>query len=518
MSVSGESIIAGQMVKGSGDIFRVVDPATMEPLDPEFGTVVSDEADAAVRAANAAFDSFRATSPERRARFLESIADNLESVRSDIVLRASAETGLPAGRIEGELTRTTNQLRLFATELMLGEHQGVRIDHARPERVPVPAPDVRQRMIALGPVVVFGASNFPLAFSVAGGDTASALAAGCPVVVKAHSSHAGTAELAGRAIASAVASNDLPAGVFSMVFGPGPVVGTFLAAHPDIKAIAFTGSQAAGLDLMRVAANRPEPIPVYAEMSSINPVVWLPSIGSSDVQARAAAFVASLTLGSGQFCTNPGLIFVSEECSAAVDAIRDAVIESHGQTMLSGKICTSYREGLDRLRRLQISPLAEGLVGPNSNAPQPAVFECPASRFLEVRDLQEEVFGAAAIVVTYGSAAELVDCLEALQGQLTATVHFGPEDYPMVATLLPILERKAGRIIANGWPTGVEVNHSMVHGGPFPATSDSRVTSVGSLAIMRFQRPVAYQDFPTDLLPQAVRDDNPLRIPQRIAD
>ena len=516
MTITGASLIAGQEIHGSQGGFEVVNPATGQMLETTFGQVGIAEVNLAAAKAAESFDHYRVTSPSERAAFLEAIARNLESARAEIVERAAAETGLASGRIEGELTRTTGQLQSFARELRLGEHQGIRIDRARPERVPIPAPDIRQRQIPLGPVAVFGASNFPLAFSVAGGDTASALAAGCPVVVKAHSSHAGTAELAGRAIAAAVIECDLPSGTFSMIFGPGASVGQALAAHPAIKAVAFTGSQGAGVALMRTAAARPEPIPVYAEMSSINPVVWLPSAAQTDTQGRAASFVASLTLGSGQFCTNPGLIFVPAVATDALDAITSAVRSSAGQTMLTASIRSSYETGVDHLRGLGANVAATGTPGETQNAPAPALFTVTSDQFLATRELQDEVFGAAALVVTYDGPEELRACLESLQGQLTATIHFEDADLPIAASLVPILERKAGRIIANAWPTGVEVCDAMVHGGPFPATSDTRTTSVGTLAITRFQRPVSYQGFPDALLPSALQESNPWALPRRV--
>lgn len=515
MGISGQSLIAGRHLRGSGTGFWVTAPATMTKIEPEFGTLDASEAAEAAEEATAAYNDYRNTSPVQRAEFLNTIADNLEALRNEIVQRATVETGLPATRIEGELSRTTNQLRLFGQEVLRGDHQGVRISPAQPNRQPTPAPEIRQRQIAIGPVLVFGASNFPLAFSVAGGDTASALAAGCPVVVKAHSSHAGTAELAGLAITDAVRACSLPLGTFSMVFGPGPVVGQVLAKHPGIKAIAFTGSQAAGTDLMRIAAERPEPIPVYAEMSSINPVLWLPAAAESDVEERAREFAASLTLGAGQFCTNPGLLFLPASASKAHEAVRSVMSESRGQTMLSDKIADSYLAGVERLRSIGIQDFAVGALGGTLNAPAPTVFECDATSFLGNPNLQEEVFGSAAIVVDYNSIDELQECAEALQGQLTVTLHFTDEDLPEVAALIPTLETKAGRLIANGWPTGVEVNSAMVHGGPFPATSDPRTTSVGTLAIWRFQRPVAYQNFPNAVLPAPTRDSNPLGLPQR---
>ena len=516
----GLSIIAGEVgvPDGTGTPFRATDPATDARVEPLFHPATDAEVERAVALATACFDDYRATAPAVRAGFLHTIADHLEASRTVLVARAGTETGLPAARLNGELSRTTNQLRLFARELELGEHQGVRIDHAQPERLPAPAPDLRQRQIPLGPVLVFGASNFPFAFSTAGGDTASALAAGCPVIVKAHNSHAGTAELAGWAIVDAARACGLPAGVFSLVYGPGTTLGQRLAAHPGIKAIAFTGSRAGGTALMRTAASRPEPVPVYAEMSSVNPVVVLGSAWTERPEEIAAGFVGSLTLGSGQFCTNPGLLFVPE---AHADEVRAAVAaelrERPGQTMLSPGISSAYAAGVERLDASpRTSLVATGSTGPTANAPAPAVYATGLDDFAADETLREEVFGAASLIVAYRDIDALRATLDGLEGQLTITVHAETADRDAVAALLPTLERRAGRLILNDWPTGVEVNDTMVHGGPFPATSDSRTTSVGSAAILRFQRPVAYQGFTAGLLPPAVADDNPWGLPARV--
>ena len=426
------------------------------------------------------------------------------------------ESGLSEARLNGEHTRTANQLRLFAREVRLGEHHGVRIDEAQVDRQPLPAPDIRQRQIPIGPVLVFGASNFPLAFSTAGGDTASALAAGCPVIVKAHNSHAGTAELAGRAIADAVAECGLPAGVFSIVFGSGGEIGQMLAKEPAIKAIAFTGSQAAGTALMAAAAARPEPIPVYAEMSSINPVILMPEAISRSADELASGFVDSLTMGAGQFCTNPGLVFLPTGHQQFVDLVADKLQRSTGQTMLSAHISAAYTEGLERLSSAGATTVAAGAAGPSENAPAPTLFATTAQHFRNNPHLQEEVFGAAALFVEYHDQDELLETLDQMQGQLTATVHATADDAARAADLLPVLERLVGRIIFNDWPTGVEVNNAMVHGGPFPATSNAMTTSVGTLAIRRFLRPVSYQNLPPDLLPEPVRTDNPWQLPRRL--
>lgn len=514
MELSGVPIIAGRSAAGSADTFVVSDPATGRSLQPVFHSTSNADVARAAQAARFAFDRFRRTSPQERATLLTGVADRLEDARGAIVHRALAETGLSSARLEGELTRTTRQLRRFATEVLLGEHRGVRIDHAQPRGSATT--DVRLQFVPLGPVAVYCASNFPLAFSVAGGDTASALAAGCPVVVQAHSAHAGTAELAGRAVVGAIADQGLPAGVFSLLFGPGPKTGQALAAHPDISAIAFTGSRAAGHALMQTAAQRATPIPVYAEMSSINPVIWLPTAAQTDVRERAAAFVASLTLGAGQFCTNPGLLFLPRQAETALEQIRETLTASSGQTMLSSRISAAYEEGLSRVQGHGANLLARGEPGSGLNSPAPVLFTASTQDFIDAPALQDEVFGAAAVIVRYADLDELRTCLASLHGQLTATIHFEPSEVETAQALLPLLEERVGRLIANSWPTGVEVVDAMVHGGPYPSTSDPRSTSVGTLAVQRFQRPVCYQGFPQAMLPTAVQDENAWGLPRRV--
>ncbi|MBL3699366.1 aldehyde dehydrogenase (NADP(+)) [Leucobacter luti] len=504
-AVTGCSLIAGALVVGDAGEHRSTNPADGTPIEPAFGLVGAAEVERAAAAALACFDDYRARSDEDRALFLEAVAAELEAMRPQLVERATAETGLPSARIENEIGRASGQFRLFAREVRLGAFHGLRRDSALPERTPAPRSEIEMRKIPLGPVAVFGASNFPLAFSTAGGDTASALAAGCPVIVKGHSAHAGTAELAGQAISRAAERTGMPAGVCSVLFGSGAVVGQLLAAHPAIAAIGFTGSQAAGTALMATAAARPRPVPVYAEMSSINPVVLTRDALRERCVAEAAGLVGSLTLGSGQFCTNPGLVFVEEspESTAFRSEIASAIEATTGQTMLTAGIRAAFDAGVERMEAAGATRLAAGAPGPGPNAPGPLVLLTDAETFVAASAMHEEVFGAAALLVTYRDTAELHAALDALGGQLTATVRMtnSAADLEFARALLPRLERLAGRIIINEWPTGVEVIDSMVHGGPFPATSDSRTTSVGTLAIERFLRPVAYQNLPAGLQP-----------------
>ncbi len=513
MTLEGKLLIGQQAVSGSSDPIQAVDPATNQRLDPVYAGGTPREVDQACELAWAAFDRYRETALEDRAAFLETVASEIEAIGDALIERAVAESGLPRARIEGERGRTCGQLRLFAGVVRAGEFLDVRVDPAMPDRQPMPRADLRQRHIALGPVAVFGASNFPLAFSVAGGDTASALAAGCPVIVKAHSAHPGTSELVGRAIQAAVKACGLPEGVFSLLFGSGREVGQALVADPRIKAGGFTGSRSGGLALLGVAQQRPEPIPFYAEMSSINPVFALPAALEARGQAMAEGFVASLNMGAGQFCTNPGLVIAEKgpALDAFVEAAGEAVRHSASQTMLTPGIHDAYAHGVDTLAGSgKAREVARGQTGEGANQCQPGLFVTTASDFLADAALQAEVFGATSLVIECDGAADVRRVAEHLEGQLTATLQMDDADLDAARALLPTLERRAGRILVNGWPTGVEVCHAMVHGGPYPATSDARTTSVGSAAIQRFLRPVCYQALPDALLPEALKEANPL--------
>jgi NADP-dependent aldehyde dehydrogenase len=517
--LGGEMIIGWARVRGTEPEVRGHDPANGTALEPAYGGATAEHVEQACALADAAFDAYRETPLEQRARFLERIAERLLESGDALVERAMQESGLPRARLEGERARTAGQLRLFAAVVRDGSWLDARIDPALPDRKPLPRPDLRLRNVALGPVAVFGASNFPLAFSVAGGDTASALAAGCPVVVKAHPAHPGTSEIAGRAIQAAAQDCNLPEGVFSMLYGAGNEVGAALVAHPFIKAVGFTGSRAGGLALMRIARQRPEPIPVFAEMSSVNPVLVFPAALAARGAAIAKGFVASLTMGAGQFCTNPGLVLGVE--GAALGAFEAEVAKllpsSGAATMLTAGICEAYARGVSRLAsHRHVRSVARGQAVESGHGGQAAFFSTGAAELLADPVLQEEVFGASSLLVRCGDLRAMRNVLQRMEGQLTVTLQMDPEDEPSARELVPLLERKAGRILVNGFPTGVEVAHAMVHGGPFPATSDSRTTSVGSLAIRRFLRPVCYQDFPQSLLPDAVRDGNPQQVPRLI--
>ena len=512
------SILVGSADRRSVATFHATNPTTGETMARAFCEAsVVDVADACALAASAA-ETFAGLSPQARAAFIEAAAEAILAIGDDLVETAMAESGLPRPRLEGERMRTVNQLRLFASELRDGGWADVTIDPALPDRAP-PRADLRRVNQALGPVAVFGASNFPLAFSVAGGDTASAFAAGCPVVAKGHPAHPATGELVARAIRSAVQACGLPEGVFSFLPGRSNDLGGALVADPRIKAVGFTGSRGGGLALMDIAARRQEPIPVYAEMSSINPVVLMPAALEARAEALGAAFIGSLTMGAGQFCTNPGLVLAvdSPALGRFIAAAAEVLAGVEPPVMLTPGIHAAYGAGVAALDSSASASRAGA--GKPSEAPNRctgALFATSDVAFMADRALGHEVFGAAAVIVRCASLAALYDVVASLEGQLTATIQMDAADEDAAASLLPLLVAKVGRVLANGWPTGVEVTHAMVHGGPYPSTSDGRTTSVGTLAMARFLRPVCYQDIPDSLLPPALQAANPWKLPRRI--
>jgi NADP-dependent aldehyde dehydrogenase len=463
------------------------------PTSPSDSTTI----ESVLAAAALAAPVYAAVPNEARADFLERIADGLEAKGIPLVETAHRETNLPLPRLNGELGRTCGQLRMFAALIRTPDWMDVRIETADPDRKPLPKPDLRRTVVPLGPVAVFGASNFPLAFSVPGGDTASALAAGCPVVAKAHPAHPETSRLAAEAISEAVRESDLPTGVFGLVEG-GPEVGRQLVLDERIAAVGFTGSYRVGRLLFDLGAGRKRPIPVFAEMGSVNPVVFLPGVLRERGDALAKGYADSLVLGVGQFCTNPGVVIglAGPEFDAFLASVAGALAASASAPMLTPDILAGYREGVAaRRERGNLQCLA---AGEDSSA---SLFAVDASQFLADPGLREELFGPSAIAVRAESLEGVAAVLDALEGQLTASVHFASEDEASVRQILPNLVRIAGRVIANGFPTGVEVNSAMHHGGPYPATTDARFTSVGTGAIRRFVRPVSLQNFPLELLP-----------------
>lgn len=515
MSLHGKSLLAGALGQTGGKIFHAVNPAINERLAPDFHEASSDEVAGALEASAAAFSIYRTCSGAERAKLLETIAAEIEGLGDELIQRTSSETGLPVARITGERGRTCGQLRLFASVARDGSWADARIDPALPQRQPLPRADLRRMLIPLGPVVVFGSSNFPLAFSVAGGDTASALAAGCTVVVKAHRAHPGTAELVGGAITRAVAACGLPAGVFSLVHGGGATVGIAMVKHPATAAVGFTGSHAAGRALFDAAVSRPHPIPVFAEMSSLNPVFLLPGAVRECADAIAQGLLGSLTLGVGQFCTKPGLVFAvrGAETDAFLETFSKAVGGAACGTMLTSGIRDAF---VENRRKVTAVPGVQPLVATTAAADaartqaQPSVSLTTAKDFLAHPELATEAFGPFTLVILAETLGDFSACAAALEGQLTATLHATPAEFSDARPLLAALEQKAGRVLLNGFPTGVEVCPAMNHGGPYPATTDVRYTSVGTAAMLRFARPVCYQGLADELLPEALKNANPL--------
>ncbi len=490
--------------------FNGVDPRERRALPPSYREASPDEIERALSAAAAAAEPYRRLPAGHRASFLRAVAVAIEELGDLLVERACAETALPAARIVNERGRTTAQLVAFAEVLEEGSWVEARIDHGDPQRQPQPKPDLRRMKVPLGPVVVFGASNFPLAFSVAGGDTASALAAGCPVVVKAHPAHPGTSELVARALLRAAREHDLPEGVFSLLHGPRPETGQALVRHPLTRAVGFTGSLRAGRALMDAAAARPEPIPVHAEMGSVNPVVVLPGAVAGDLAGLAALLHGSCTLGVGQFCTQPGLVLaLADDARALAATLGRHAASAPAGVMLYEALAEGYAAELERRAALPgVALVGRAEPGPDGTA-APAVLHCRAGTVASHPELLDEIFGPATLVVEAADVDELHMLIERLPGQLSATVHATDDDLRAHAMLVRALERRVGRLLFAGVPTGVEVVPAMHHGGPYPASSDARGTSVGSAAIDRFVRPVCYQDAPAAWLPDELREGNP---------
>jgi 2,5-dioxopentanoate dehydrogenase len=522
MELTGYSIIGYGRGHEGGEILRAFDPATDETLPPAYHSASPAEVNEAVKLAAQSFSAYGRLSGRERGRFLRGIADNLEAFGEALVERAVRETALPAARIRNELTRTCFQLRFFAEMIEEGSWVDARIDRGDPARQPLPKPDVRSLRVPLGPVAVFGASNFPLAFSVAGGDTASALAGGNPVLALAHYSHPGTAEFAGMAIRNAALNFGLPEGVFSLLYDAGHEVASALVAHPQVKAVGFTGSRTGGTALMKIASSRPEPIPVYAEMSSVNPVFILPGVLESRGEALAKGLHSSVTLGVGQFCTNPGIVVTTGNSNSFASHLAELMSNTPPGTMLNRNIASSYHRAVAERsahRGVKASAVQESAIESQGNACRSgtALFETDAATWLEDSTLQAEVFGPSTLLVHSGSREEMLAIAHRMEGNLTASVHGSEDDLREFADLIAVLETKVGRIIFNGFPTGLEVCNAIVHGGPFPATSDGRSTSVGGRAILRFTRLVCYQDFPDSALPQELQHTNPLGIWRQVA-
>lgn len=514
MSIHGKNIIGNSLSALGNSTFASFNVLKNASDDSTFYEATTEEIEQVVALATSAFTQYKMCSDQQRAAFLNAIATEIEAIGEELIETACKETGLPAGRITGERGRTVGQLRMFAGFIETGDWVNAIIDKALPERTPLPRPDLRQMQVAIGPVAVFGASNFPLAFSVAGGDTASALAAGCPVVFKAHPAHPATCELVASAIMNAAQKINMPNGVFSLIQGKGIEVGQALVAHPAIKAVGFTGSFVGGKAIYDTAVRRPQPIPVYAEMSSINPVVFLPGIIDEKAATLAQNFAGSITLGSGQFCTNPGifLLLKNEASNKFIDMLSEALSAIAPAPMLTPAIHRNYIQGIQKQRTLQG---AQAITHFDEQQSLPHLLVTDVATVLQQPVLLEEVFGPSSIAIYADDMEELLSFCESLNGQLTATLHGTGDELLQASALIAILQTKAGRLLINGFPTGVEVAHAMVHGGPFPATTDVRTTSVGTQAIYRFTRPVCYQNFPDELLPDALKASNPLNIQRR---
>jgi NADP-dependent aldehyde dehydrogenase len=514
MAHHGKNMIGGELSAAGVQKFRALNPSTGGMLDGDFVEAIPAELDKALDLAAKAFPVYRKVAHDKVAEFLERIGAEIVAIGAPLIERTSAETGLPAARLEGERARTVGQLKMFADLVRDGTWVDARIDRALPDRKPLPKPDLRRMLIPIGPVAVFCASNFPLAFSVAGGDTISALAAGCPVGVKAHPGHPGTSDLVASALRSAVRETGMPEGVFGIVHGASPEVGITLVTHPAIRAVGFTGSLVAGRTLFDAAALRPEPIPVYAEMGSANPVFVLPGAIADKGPAIARGLAASVTLGAGQFCTNPGLVFVvdSPAASAFLEETGGCLAATAPGTMVHAGIKTAYDREIGQVARLSGVSIGARAAGPGAHpeTEAPAMLLLADARAWSAHPrLGDEIFGPATLAVRCASRPEMLELARGLHGHLTATIHGNDKDLAEWGELVAILRKRVGRIVFNGFPTGVEVCHAMQHGGPYPATTDSRSTSVGTAAIERFARPVCFQDFPPGALPEELLDANP---------
>jgi alpha-ketoglutaric semialdehyde dehydrogenase len=515
LKLDGRSILGYRRANPAGTPICAVNPATGAALEPGYFWATAQDVSEAAELATQAYGKYSRWPASRRAALLRRIAELFEANAPTLIARATQETALPQARLQAEAGRTCGQLRLFASLIEDGWWVDARIDHGDPGRKPQPKPDMRSMRVPLGPVAVFSSSNFPFAFSVAGGDTASALAAGCPVLVKPHQGHLGTSELVGLLIQQAAADSEGPDGLFSLLYGPGRDTGLALVREPRIKAVGFTGSRAGGRALMDAAAARPEPIPVYAEMGSVNPVFFLPHALEESAETLAVALHASVNLGVGQFCTNPGLCFLNRGPAAQVfqEKLRQLMLATPPGTMLTSSIHAEYCSGLASFSKMPgVRLLAESAAqpAPGANQARAALFTTSAEVFLDQPSLMDEVFGPSTLVVECATPHQMLSAADRLEGQLTATVHGTPADLLEQGELLAILATKAGRLVCNGFPTGVEVCHAMTHGGPYPATADGRSTSVGTRAIERFARPLCYQNFPDHALPDELKESNPL--------
>ncbi|MEU1591814.1 aldehyde dehydrogenase (NADP(+)) [Streptomyces sp. NPDC005708] len=514
MTLTGDLLIGAAQVPATAGTMKAFNPATGEYLEPEFTFGGVAEVDRALRLADEAFDSYSHTGPAERAAFLDLVADKLEAVKDELAARTSLETGLPAAQFEGETLRTAANFRKFATVVRQGRFLQAAVDPAQPSRQPAPRMDHRLQKVALGPVVIFGASNFPISYSVAGGDTASALAAGCPVVLKAHNAHPGSSEIQGRAIQQAVAEAGLHEGVFSLIRGAGNEIGEALVDHPLVRAVAFTGSEGGGMALYRRAQQRPDPIPVFTEMTSVNPTFVLPAALAARGEEIGAGLAQRAQYNVGQACLKPAVLLAVDGPGFAElrDAARAEVEKAAARTMLTPGIHDAYTGNVRRMQDSGAVPIGAGQAPNHAGDGQSLLYEVTGEQLLSQPALREEVFGPSVLLARLTGLEQLQEAARVFRGQLSATVHAEVSDHAVAVQLLPILERRTGRIVFNAFSIPQEATYASVHTGPFPATSDSRFTSVGMSAIERFLRPVTYQNFPDELLPEPLREANPLHL------
>lgn len=517
MELHGRNIIAGELAAPASKTFRAFNPATGVALEPAFHEATNADAARAVELAAEAYEVYRKKTPEQIAAFLERIATEIDAIGDVLTQRAHQETALPEGRLVGERGRTTGQLKAFAALVREGSWVDARVDRAQPDRKPLPRADIRRMLAPIGPVLVFGASNFPLAFSAAGGDTASALAAGNTVILKTHPAHPGTSEMVMRAVQKAIAACEMPAATVSMIHSTGSEIGTVLVQHPKLRAVGFTGSLGVGRAIYNAAAARPEPIPVYAEMGSINPVFILPGALAERGAAIAQGLVQSVTMGVGQFCTNPGIVFgpKGEKFNAFIHEAATQIAGVAPGTMLYPGIRDRFHDGAERVAQtpgVKVAGKSSASADATKTQASAMVFRTDTETFEREAHLREELFGPSTLLVECDSIADAERAARLLEGQLTATVHGTDKDLEQYHTLIDLLAQKVGRILYNGFPTGVEVCPAMVHGGPYPATTDARSTSVGTAAILRWVRPVCFQNFPQALLPVELKNTNARKI------
>ncbi len=513
--ITGKNYIGNRLSAEGTKTYKTFNPQLNIENTTTFVEATSDEINQAVTLASKAFKEYRAISGKKKATFLNAIADEIEALGDELIETYISESGLPAGRAKGEKGRTLGQLRAFAAHITEGSWIEASIDTAQPERQPLPKVDLRKMLIPLGPIVVFGASNFPLAFSTAGGDTAAALAAGCTVIVKSHPMHAGTGELVASAIITAAKKTGMPNGVFSNINSSGIEVGQELVQHPKVKGVGFTGSIRGGRALFDLAAQRPEPIPVFAEMGSINPVIILPEALKEKGSYWAETYAKSITLGSGQFCTNPGLLLgiKGEELSKFAEELGEKIAKIEPICMLHPNISNTYQtKKAKAIEQPELDVIVDYNIEVQSNYAQQAVTKVKASTFIANKILHQEIFGPFSLIVECDDKAQLEEVINHLEGQLTGTIISNKFDGKGNDQIISALQNRVGRIIFNGVPTGVEVCPSMQHGGPYPASTDSRFTAVGIDSIKRWVRPFSYQDWPNNLLPDELKNENPLNI------